>query len=70
MIVSTAPLPIRSFKAFRTLKPAISFLTKRGNHSNLVVRHYGNDERDVRYIVNFVYGDLAESHPLNAELAK
>lgn len=69
MFVQCAVPVTRSFKAFRTLKPALSFIAKRGDQSNLVVRHYGDDERDVRYIVNFVYGDLAASHPLNTELA-
>lgn len=69
MFVQCAAPPTRSFKAFRTLKPALTFLAKRGDQSSLVVRHYTENEKDVRYIVNFVYGDLAQSHPLNAELA-
>lgn len=49
----------KSFKAFRTLNRALTFMKGRGASAWLHVAHYGCDERDVRYVVNYTMGDVA-----------
>lgn len=59
-IAEYGDVPRRSFKAFRTLRPALSFLGKRAEDTaTLRVCHYTNNEKDVRYIVNYIVGELA-----------
>lgn len=59
MMVNVQCVPVRTFKAFRRLTPAMAYLRGRGGQSRLHVARYGTDPRDLRFIVNTVYGDVA-----------
>lgn len=51
-IAELQPSVRRSFKAYRTLSEAVSFISRR-KEGKLSKVAYGNDPRDVRFIVNY-----------------